>query len=399
MTALRRAIVIGGSMAGLFAALALQRRGWVVDVYERNAVPLEGRGAGIVTHRRLAAALAEVGLALPDMIGVPIPERRLYGRDGALLRSLDMVQTNTSWDGLLRVLRRAFADSRYHLGHGLISLEATAEGALARFANGRTVEADLVVAADGFRSTVREILLPAIQPAYAGYVAWRGLVDEAALSPTAHRALMGCFAFCLPAGEQMLGYPVAGGDGAPGTGALRYNFVWYRPARTAGALERLLTDRNGTRHALSVPPPLVDTAVIAEMRAAAEAVLAPAFADAVRATPMPFLQPIYDLEVPAMARGRIVLIGDAAFVARPHVGGGVTKAAEDAIALAGALDDTDLNRGLAAFAAARQAAGRRMVAQGRALGAALDDPRTNESGDIDVLRDTASLAFLDQPST
>jgi 2-polyprenyl-6-methoxyphenol hydroxylase-like FAD-dependent oxidoreductase len=390
-------------MAGLFAAHALRRRGWDVDVFERNATPLEGRGAGIVTHARLSAAMAEIGLTLPEAIGVPIPERRLYGRDGSLLRSLPFAQTNTSWDGLLRVLRKAFPDQHYHLGHGLVSLESMSAGARVRFANGRSVDADLVIAADGFRSTVREIVLSQVQPAYAGYVAWRGLVNEGALALASHRALMGCFAFCLPPAEQMLGYPVAseaGGqtpDGPAATtdGTRRYNFVWYRPAKTDSALARLLTDRTGTRHALSVPPPLVDLAVIADMRAAADALLAPAFAEAIRATPMPFLQPIYDLEVPSMVKGRVVLIGDAAFVARPHVGGGVTKAAEDALALAATLRDTDTDRGLAVFAATRQAIGRTMVAQGRALGAALDDPRAKGAGEIDVLRDTASLAFLD----
>ena len=49
----RRALVIGGSMSGLFSALYLRRRGWHVDVFERSTAPLTGRGAGIMTHPEL----------------------------------------------------------------------------------------------------------------------------------------------------------------------------------------------------------------------------------------------------------------------------------------------------------------------------------------------------------
>ncbi len=89
---------------------------------------------------------------------------------------------------------------------------------------------------------------------------------------------------------------------------------------------------------LSIPPPLIARAVIAEMREAAARVLAPQFNEMVGLCEQPFLQPIYDLEVPRMAFGRVALAGDAAFVARPHIGAGVAKAADDALALADALD-------------------------------------------------------------
>ena len=59
----RRALVIGGSISGLFSALYLRRRGWEVDVYERSPAALTGRGAGIMTHPELRHALAELGRA------------------------------------------------------------------------------------------------------------------------------------------------------------------------------------------------------------------------------------------------------------------------------------------------------------------------------------------------
>src|SRR4030095_15333995 len=110
-----------------------------------------------------------------------------------------------------------------------------------------------------------------------------------------------------------------------GAGPRRYNFVWYRPASEERELPQLLTDESGRTHALSIPPPLIAREVVARMRAAGRQVLAPQFNAMLALCAQPFLQPIYDLEVPRMAFGRVAILGDAAFVARPHVGAGVAK--------------------------------------------------------------------------
>jgi 2-polyprenyl-6-methoxyphenol hydroxylase-like FAD-dependent oxidoreductase len=365
----RRAVVVGGSMAGLFAALLLRRAGWDAHVYERVGVELSARGAGIVTHPELIAALAAVGLHPGEDLGVFIEERRTLDRSGSVVGRHHCPQTATSWNRLFQMLRDALPADRYHLGKELAHIETHPDRAVVRFADGAGAEAELVVGADGFRSTVRQQFLPEVKPVYAGYVAWRGLVDESALPPAAHRDLFPYFAFCLPPGEQMLGYPVAGPDNDLRPGRRRYNFVWYRPADEAGELQRLLTDETGRTHVMSIPPPLITRASVAEMRAHAEQALAPQFRELVSVTEQPFLQPIYDLESPRMAFSRVALIGDAAFVARPHVGGGVAKAAQDAMALADALAaEDDVPSALGRFEAERTAMGRRIVDQARRLG-------------------------------
>ena len=165
--------------------------------------------------------------------------------------------------------------------------------------------------------------------------------------PGVHRELFEFMTFGLPPGEQFLGYPVAGPDNDLRPGHRRYNVVWYRPADEATKLQWLLTDERGATHAISIPPPLIRREAIAEMRADAERLLAPQFRQIVRLIEEPILQPIYDLESPRMAFGRVAIVGDAAFVARPHVAAGVSKAADDAAALAEALAERNECRGRA----------------------------------------------------
>src|SRR5258707_13226410 len=134
--------------------------------------------------------------------------------------------------------------------------------------------------------------------------------------------------FCRRRRKKCLGYRVPGPDMAWRRGSRRYNVVWYRPADENGELQHLLTDAGGTTHTISIPPPLIRREAIAQMRAAAERLLAPQFREVVRMIEEPILQPIYDLETPRMAFGPVAMIGDAAFVARPHVAAGVAKAAD-----------------------------------------------------------------------
>ena len=80
-----RAAVVGGSLGGLTAALVLRDQGWEVDVLERSAVPLQGRGAGIVAHPITVRYLVErVGKAIGD-IGVPASRLRYLGDDGSVI--------------------------------------------------------------------------------------------------------------------------------------------------------------------------------------------------------------------------------------------------------------------------------------------------------------------------
>ena len=404
----RRAIIIGGSMAGLFAALHLRRAGWHVDVYERTTEPLSGRGAGILTHPELHAALAQFGIATEHGFGVSLRERAVLDAQGQTIATAAAPQIATSWTQVHSQLMARFPADNLHRGADLVSIAEDTHSITAHFADGRSTTGAILIGADGVRSTVRRHLFPELTPAYAGYVAWRGLAPEAALFKTPDDGRTAQFTFCLPPGEQMLGYLVPGPGHDLTPGHRSYNFVWYRPADIDNALPKLLTDSNGVRHATAIPPQLIAADVIARMRADANRILAPWFKAVVAETVQPFLQPIYDLASPHMHRDRIALIGDAAFVVRPHVGAGVVKAADDAAALATALATTGPGSAaaLAAFSTERTAVGHRMIAQARKLGSYLKSTYASDAErakakvaaePATVLRDTGQIVFLRQP--
>lgn len=355
-------------MGGLFAGILLRKAGWRVDIFEKVSQPLSGRGAGIVTHAELRAVLEAAGVDPTKDLGVHVIGRKTLDRAGRVIGSFECPQIVTAWDRVFRMLREAFPSENYHSGKEVAGIEDAEHTVTARFVDGSRAEGELLVAADGFRSTVRSQIFPQAQPSYAGYVAWRGLVDEQALSDEVRRELFDCLTFALPPREQMLGYPVAGQNNDLREGHRRYNFVWYRPA-TPEQLKNMLTDETGREHPLSIAPTMIRKEVIASLHSATRELMPPQLQEAVLRTPLPFIQPIYDIETPHMAFGRVAILGDAACIGRPHVAAGVTKAAEDAMALASATATyADVPEALRAFERQRMPVNLRIVQRGLDLG-------------------------------
>lgn len=390
----RRAIVAGGSIGGLFAAAALQRAGWDVSVYERSDVELAGRGAGIVTHKELIDALLAVGADISDL-GVEVTSRIALDQSGAVVRTFEYQQVVTSWDRIHRILRALVPDKHHHLGQSVTGYSQEVDHVMAHLDDGTRVTADVLIGADGFRSAIRAQMRPEVQPAYSGYVVWRTVADEASLPRAAHDLLFGDFVFYAPHGAQVVGYPIAGPDNDLRPGHRRYNFVWYAQVSDAD-LRDMLTDATGNTHTVSIPPPLVRGEVVARMKQdAGKSLPAPLF-DMLQGSERPFFTPIYDHCAPDFADGRVALSGDAACVARPHVGMGVTKAAEDALALARHLSDVAPQAGLRAYSDERVPASRRAYDMAQRLGRYMveGDPRDNPDGGshpriAQIMRDTA----------
>jgi 2,6-dihydroxypyridine 3-monooxygenase len=361
--------VVGGSLGGLTAALVLRDAGCDVTVYERSASTLQARGAGI--------AVLEKTLRYPvQRLGVPAAEIssstdwiRFLERDGTVRYEQRHRYRFSAWNTMYRALLGGLPPERYLLGREMTSFASDATGVGVRFADGAEIRADLLVCADGISSLSRQLLLPGVTPRYAGYVGWRGVVPEAELSAGTYEALHDALTYQLLPGSHILVYPIPGLDGAVQPGRRLINMVWYRNVPEE-ELTGFLTDRAGQRRTVSLPPGAARDEVITEMREFAAAHLAAPIAEVVAGVAEPFVQGVFDIDVPRMVGGRACLVGDAAFAVRPHAAAGTAKAAEDGWVLAEELQAAggDVPPALAAWEARQLALGADLLARTREIG-------------------------------
>ncbi|WP_430448629.1 hypothetical protein [Rhodophyticola sp.] len=239
-----------------------------------------------------------------------------------------MPEQFTSWEAIFASLSGAFPAERYHAGMELEIAEATANGVTLR-ANRETLTADLLIAADGFRSETQARFAPETISRYAGYIAWRGVADETDLPDALVAFFDDNFCFCdVGGGGHALCYLIPSEGGSTAKGTRRLNWVWYVTVPEGESLNSVMTDGAGRQRHASVPAGHVNATALNDLHRRAEN-LEPHFADLVRATPEPFIQSIFDVAPPEMVFGRVCLLGDAAFVVRPHTAA-TAKAAADA---------------------------------------------------------------------
>ena len=361
--------VVGGSLGGLTAALVLRDLGCEVTVYERSASTLQARGAGIaVLEQTLRYPVQRQGVR-PESITSSTDWIRFLEADGTVRHEQPHRYLFSSWNTVYRTLLSGLQPDRYLLGREMTSFAGDSGGVQVRLADGSEVRADLLVCADGISSVARSALLPEVSPRYAGYVGWRGVVPEAQLSRTTYDALHDALTYQLLPSSHLLVYPIPGLDGAVEPGRRLMNLVWYRNVAEQD-LPALLTDRAGQRRTVSLPPGGARDEVVDEMRSAAARQLAPPLAEVVAGIAEPFVQAVFDIDVPRMCDGRACLVGDAAFAVRPHAAAGTAKAAEDGWVLAEELEraDGDVEAALPAWQARQLALGGSLLARTREIG-------------------------------
>ena len=324
---IERVGIVGGSVAGLSLALELQRRGIAARVYERSAGLLAHQGAGLMLARPIVERL---GLA-----GARSVRRRLsLGPAGQVLWRQAVEKHAVGWSEVIGALRAQVE------GIGLYEqCSVSAVGAdpprvhTARFG---TETFDLVVGADGIGSVVRAAVDPGFEACYLGCVAVRGPIARRQLTgalPAVHDSLLDdAMAKVLLGGAHVTLYGLPGGDEP-------LNWMWYLNL-PSGDLPGLLTDAQGIAHRWSLPAGTLPAATEARLRAMADERLPDWLAALVDSTETLFLQPVYAGFAQQMVAPGLVLVGDAAHLAVPHVGGGVTLALQDTLALAEAVAQT-----------------------------------------------------------
>ncbi|MFC5992854.1 NAD(P)-binding protein [Pseudonocardia hispaniensis] len=358
-----RAVVVGGSIGGLTSALLLRELGFSVDVFERTPTQLDHRGGGIVLQPITMKWFDGHSARRIDELSTRSRRLRYLGPGNAIVHDEPAEWRYTSWGTVYRALLRDFGHEHYHLGEFCAGFDQDADQVELRFVTGRVERADLVVFADGISSTGRRRLFPELGRRYSGYVGWRGTVRESEVTPQTYELLTDALTYTVGDRTHALTYPIPGMDGELEQGKRLFNFVWYRNVPAGPQLQELTTDVRGFECPVSIHPGAVQRRYVDELKDAAGAQLAPAVAEVVQRTEQPYVQVVFDTRIPGMAEGRIAVIGDAAFAARPHAAAGSAKAADDAWKLfehLGAVDG-DVPRALKRWEPGQLELGNRLI--------------------------------------
>jgi salicylate hydroxylase len=305
-------VIIGGGIGGLFAANALVAQGLRVSVYEQ-ASALGEVGAGVFVTPNAVRHLERVGLGpAVEKWGARVgPGSSYFRHDGTPIAPVQ-VSDGSGWNAAFGMHRADFVAflaaglpaGIVHTGHRAVGFEQSAEQARVEFASGATVEADVVVAADGIHSELRSYVCPPSKPVFHGTISYRGLVARDRLPDWP----MDRWQMWAGPSRHFLVFPVRH--------ATMVNYVGFVP-----------TDEE-MKESWSAPG---DPALLRREFEGWD----PRIGAVLRQVDKTFRWALYDREpLPTWSCGRLTLLGDAAHPMLPHLGQGANQSIEDGMALA-----------------------------------------------------------------
>lgn len=312
-------LIVGGGIGGLFAAKALIAHGLRVSVYEQ-APELGEIGAGVYLTPNAVRQMERVGLgSAVEKCGARVgPKSHYFRHDGtpiAPVQVTDLAGWNATFGmhraDLVDFLAAALPADVVHCGHRAIGFEQDRNVARVSFANGATVEADVVVGADGIHSELRPHVFPPSKPVFHGTISYRGLVSRERLPDWP----MDRWQMWAGPSKHFLVFPVRSGE--------MVNYVGFVPADEE------------MKESWSAPG---DPEVLrSEFRG-----WDPRVGQVLEQVDQTFRWGLYDREpLATWTKGRLTLLGDAAHPMLPHLGQGANQAIEDGMALAMILADVD----------------------------------------------------------
>jgi salicylate hydroxylase len=315
-----RVAIVGGGIGGLFAANALAAQVIPVSVYEQ--APAIGEiGAGVFLTPNSVRHLQRIGLEpAVEKWGARVGHESCYFRHDGVPIAPVQVTDSSGWNAtfgmhradLVNMLANALPAGTVHTGHRCTGFEQDDKTARVSFANGASVEADIVIAADGIHSELRPYVFASSRPVFSGSVAYRGLVAHERIAhwPTDRWQMW------LGKGRHFLAFPVRAGK--------LINYVGFVP--TDEEMKESWSapgDPDVLRLAFAGWDPRIDQ-LLKEIR-------------------VTFRWALYDREpLPVWTKQRLSLLGDAAHPMLPHLGQGANQSIEDGIALATILARADL---------------------------------------------------------
>ncbi|KAK5132634.1 hypothetical protein LTR08_008756 [Meristemomyces frigidus] len=389
-------LIVGGSLAGLFAGVALKHHGYPTTLLERTPQNLlHNQGAGIVAGGDTLAFFARYDRT-GKPVAVPSYKRIYLDRAGEVVHEEVNRQNMTSWDlcyyllranydrvasaylddgGRLPEVRESDGEVTYCSGCTVTDVEDLGSQVLVHFTRlhpdgsetKESIEADLVIAADGPSSSIRAKFAPRVQRRYAGYCVIRGTVPELTATRAAREVFAERFCFFHAPGIQNLTYTIAGEHGTTQPGKRLLNFVWYANfAEGSAELETLMTDKHGRHRHITIPPGEMSEEAWAMVMRMGHERLPPQMAEMAAKSTEPFVQCITDVIAPKnlYMGDKVVLIGDALAGFRPHTVASTSQAAFNAMVLVEWLEGSagrgDFVRQTMQFARAVQDMGVRM---------------------------------------
>jgi salicylate hydroxylase len=321
-----RIAIVGAGIGGLSLALALRERGVRAEVFEQ-AAQLTEIGAAIALSANATREYARLGLLDELAAAATIPTELVHRhwQDGNRVAAHPVRKDHAYVDrfgaphfgihraDLQKTLSGAFGVEHLHLGCRLTDLVPERDSVVLEFANGRVERADVVVGADGVRSTVRRWVTGADDAVYSGTSAFRGIVPTENLPslPDPH-----AIQFWMGPDAHLLHYAIGGaGELVNFFAVVEGPSIWLHDGTVAEVSE-------------DVP--------VASFRG-----WHPAVTEMIRAAESPIRWGLFTVR-PLLRwhRGRVVVLGDAAHGMLPHQGQGANTSIEDAFALAALVADT-----------------------------------------------------------